>query len=186
MKPLKYFAAALVVAAIFATTLWTFAFRDSGHSAQAQAAADVSVEQLIAQKSGLSLDTVHKFEAAALSAAADKGTAAGVLSTSQATAVRNLVPGPLLDRVFASVASAAGVDGSTLATSLENGQSLAQVAASRNISRDTLKANLNKALASELATDKTAGLITDQQIPLVTAAFGANLDRFIDYTFNER
>ena len=162
--------------------VWTVALRDSGRSVQAQAA-DVSVEQLIAQKSGLSLDTIHKIEAAGLSAAADKGTTAGVLSSSQATAVRNLVPGPVLDRVFSSAATAAGVDGAALATGMENGQSLAQIAASKNVSRDTLKANLSKALATEMAADKAAGLITDQQVPLVTAAFGANLDKIVDYTY---
>ena len=185
MKFLKSLTGALVVAAVLAALVWAVALRDSGRSARAQAA-DVSVEQLIAQKSGLSLDTIHKFEAAGLSAAADKGTTAGVLSSSQATAIRNLVPGPVLDRVFSSAAAAAGVDGSTLATSLENGQSLALVAASKNISRDTLKANLSKALATELATDKTAGLITDQQIPLVTAGFTASLDKIVDYAYKPR
>jgi hypothetical protein len=188
MKWMKFAFAVVAIVAALGGVVWA-ADLGGGKSTKAQAQAQtattaLSVEQLIADKSGLSLDTIHKFEAAGLSAAADKGTSAGVLSSTQASALRSVVPGPILDRVLQATAKAANTSDTNLVSGIEGGQSLAQIAAANGVSRDALKANLTAALASELAIDKTAGLVTDQQIAMINVGFATQLDKLIDRTMH--
>src|ERR1700730_11229411 len=112
-----------------AAVVW-FADLGGGSSAQAQNnsgpaknmlvsnAPAGTLEGLISQKSGLSLDTINKIEAAGLAVAADKGTAKGLLTPSQAAALQPATVSPILNGLFDGAAQAAGVSDSDLFAAL--------------------------------------------------------------------
>ena len=72
----------VAAAALVAGLVWA---SDLNGSSRAQASDPaVDVESLIAQKSGLSIDTIHRIEGAALAVAADKASASGLITPDQA------------------------------------------------------------------------------------------------------
>src|SRR3954452_14315519 len=115
---------AIVVAAL-AAVVW-FADLSGGKSRNVGAAAPppVDVEALFSNKTGLSIDSIHRIEAAALAVAADKGAAKGYLTADQAAKVRSLSLGPILDRVAGEITTATNTPATDILAGLENGQSL--------------------------------------------------------------
>src|SRR5205823_9814344 len=119
--------------------------RGPAASRQTRAALATSgtLETLISQKTGMSEDTIGKFEVAMLSALADKGAGLG-LSSAQMGNLQPATVSPVLNSVFDAMAKSAGTSDTDLFNGISSGQSLAQVAAAHGIDAATLKANLTK------------------------------------------
>jgi hypothetical protein len=181
MRFLKLTVPLAIVVAALAAVVW-FADLGGGKSRNVGAAAPppVDVEALISNKTGLSIDSIHRIEAAALAVAADKGAAKGYLTADQAAKVRSLNVSPILDRIASEITTATNTPATDILAGLENGQSLAIIAAAHGVDRATLKTNLTSALTSELATEKGAGLLTDQQASLITGLFSTKIDQILD------
>ncbi len=181
MRVIKLALAVLVVAGIAGAVFWG-ANRGDSARAQTPPAPTVHVEDLVAQKSGLSVDTVRKLETAALAVAADKGLAKGTLSVSQAAVIRNLAVGPILDELLASTAQASGVPEADLFNGLANGSSLAQLAQARGTPPSVLKTKLAAALQAELTKLQGAGVLQPAQSAMISLGFTSNLDKIITAT----
>src|SRR5438045_4204583 len=102
MKWMRWAIVASVVAAAAIGLVWVSNYK--GH-ADAQSPATTHVEDLIAAKIGISVDSIHKVEAAVLSVAGDKGSSSGLLGSDQASKVRALQVGPIADRLLHGVAT---------------------------------------------------------------------------------
>ena len=154
--------------------------RFNGGSATAQDSQTTDFETLLAQQLGVSLDTLHKVETAALAVAADKASAASIISADQASTLRNFNASPLLNRLFDEIATTAGTSDANLYNSLRNGASLAQIAAANNIGRDDLKSRLTNVAQTELAQAQKAGLLDQQQAGGLSLLLSGKLDKLID------
>jgi hypothetical protein len=183
MKWLRWIVASIAVFGVAAAVVMT---ADLGGSAHAQTVPSGQAESLWAQKSGLTLDTIHRIEGAALGTYADKHVATGKLTPDQANKLRNLVPGPILDRVLQGASQATGAAATDLANGLSQGNSLAQIAAAHGVQRDVLKSRLLSFVQNEAATEQSAGLATAQQTSMLVSQLTANLDKIIDSTHNEK
>jgi hypothetical protein len=183
MKWLKWIAASLAILAVAGLVIMT---ADLGSSAHAQTVPSGQAESLWAQKSGLTLDTIHRIEGAALGTYADKHVATGKLTPDQANKLRNLVPGPILDRVLQGASQATGAPATDLANGLSQGASLAQIAAAHGVPRDVLKARLLTFAQAEATTEQSAGLVSPQQTSMMLSQLTANLDKLIDSTHHEK
>ncbi len=178
MKLITWAAALVVVVALGAGVWWG---ADLGGSAKAQTAPpSVDLEALIAQKEGLSLDTVHKMEAAALAMAADKGLAKGTLTAGQAAAVRNVAVGPIVDELFSSTAQAVGIADLDLFNGLTQGKSLAQLAAAKGMSPDVLKAKLATVVQGEVSKQQSTGILSPAQATMIMTTWTTSADKIIN------
>lgn len=178
MKWLTVSVGAVVIAAVVGGLVWA---ADLNGSSRAQASTPtVDVEGLIAQKTGLSTDSIHKVEAAALSVAADKAAAAGLITPDQANKLRDLTVGPILNSLLEGSAKAANVSDTDLVDGLSNGKSLAQIASDHGVARDQLKTNLTSMVQTQLNAQQ--GLVTQAEASMITTALGSYLDRIIDFT----
>ncbi len=167
-------------AAIVGGLVWA---ADLNGSAKASApSSTVDVEAIIAQKTGLSIQSVRRVESAALSVAADKAAAAGLITADEASNLRQLSVGPILNAVLDGAAQSAHVSDSDLVDGITQGKSLAQVAAAQGVSRDALKVNLLATLQTQLGSLQTAGVLDASQAAMATTTLTAYLDKVIDAT----
>jgi hypothetical protein len=165
--------------ALIAGLVWA---SDLNTASKAQASdPQVDVESLLAQKTGLSVETIQRIEDAGLGVAADKAAASGVATTAEADKLRNLTFGPVLNSLADGAAQGAHVSVSDMIDGLMSGQSLAQIAAGQGVSRDDLKNSLTHVLQSELTAQQSAGVLTAAESGIVATAFSSNLDKIVDY-----
>ncbi len=183
MKWFKWAIGCLAVLGIAAGIVVT---ADLGGSAQAQAVPGGQAEALISQRSGLSLDTIHKMEAGLLSAAADKGSASGMLTPDQANKLRTVTIGPVLDRLLQGVTLATGAPAADLVNGISQGSSLAQIAAAHGVQRDTLKSRLVSQAQAEATTEQNLGLLTPAQASMLITELTTNLDKVVDAAHHEK
>jgi hypothetical protein len=158
----------------------TFALSQSGGEASATGNAG-PLESMVSSRTGLTTDTLHKIESAGLAAIADRASASGVLTTTQADNLRALDVSPILEQAFAGLAQQTNTTEADLFNSLASGQSLAQVAEAHNVDRDALKANLRQLAQGSLQSLENASVLSQSQIDMVQSLLtDANLGHLID------
>ncbi len=176
----KWAICSLVIAGGIAALVLGFTSMRGG-SSTAQASQG-QAEALIAQKAGISIDTLHSLEAAGLNVAADKGSASGMITADQATKLRALDVSPILDNVLTGLAQTLNSNEQAVFDSLSGGQSLAQVATANGVSTDSLKSGLTSLVQSQLSNLEGQGVLTSVQGTMALSLFNANIDKVINAT----
>ncbi len=171
------------VAVVAAVAVGVGIMLSGNHTTRAQAnGSPTAAETLIAQKLGITPETLQAVETAALDVAGDKGTTAGVLQPGQASALKALDLGPILDSTLNSLASTLKTTPQGLIDSLANGSSLAQVASTTGVTTDQLKSGLTSLLQTQLTDLQGKGVITSAQSTMASSFLSANLDKLINAT----
>lgn len=173
----------------------------SGHlavpgSGAARQAACEAYQQRFAQNLGITTTQLRDTRKRTALQIIDEQLAAGKITAEQAQKARDKVNGsqgvcarigdrnPVKAHIgkveLRAVAQRLGITGQELVQELRGGQSLAQVAAAHNVSRDQLKATMHDAFKGELDRAVIADRMTQEQADKALAAFDARLDTLID------
>ena len=84
------------------------------------------------------------------------------------------------DQLLTDAASVLGMDVNDLKAQLQQGKSIADVAQSKGMTLDQLKAGLTDKVKARLATDVSSGKITQQQSDNIMARITAGLDNLLN------
>lgn len=152
-------------------------------------------EELLAQKLGVSVQTLQTARTSARNQMIDEALAAGKITQEQADKMRNMEPGELrkgrLERVkdrvhgaavniFQAAAKTIGVSNDELKTQVQSGQSLAQVANAHNMTTEQLKTGITTEIATQLSTAVSAGKMTQAQADAISQRVSQNLDEIVN------
>ncbi len=153
------------------------------------------VDEIIADKIGVTVDELVAAREAARLQIVDEAEAAGEITAEQAERLRNREPGEHgrhrggqrgfsfcgVGNAIEIAAEAAGVTSDVLVQEMRDGdKSLADVAADHGVSRDELIATLLSATRSELDTRVGNDDITQEQSDRIFEAVSDHIDRLVD------
>ncbi len=169
-----------------------------GSISQAQTPTDSSgartaYEQALADQLGVSVDQLEAARQAALNNVLEQAVANGKITEEQAQNIRDH---PFAARrgllrnaaqrlhnavadVFSAAAKTIGISNDEMKTDLQNGQSLAQIAADHNVSTDALKAGITSEVQSQLDQAVANGTIDQAKADKISAALAQRLDTLI-------
>lgn len=154
-------------------------------------------EEVLAQKLGVSVQTLQTAQTSARNQMIDEALAAGKITAEQAEKMRNAGPGELRkgrvervkDRVhgavvniFQAAAKTIGVSNEELKTEVQSGKSLAQVANAHNMTTDQLKTGITTEIATQLNAAVSAGKMTQQQADAINQRVAQNLDDIVNHS----
>lgn len=173
----------------------------AGSLAQAQTPGDKSSrwerhDQLMAEKLGVTVEQLRAARKAASDQMIDEALARGAITAEQAQRLKERSGGPpfgppflgrMGERVKAGVVSiidaaakVLGVSSDQVRDGLRNGQSLAQQAQNKGISRDALKSGMQAEILAKIQEAQAAGRITAEQANRLRDGLSEQLDRAID------
>jgi hypothetical protein len=84
------------------------------------------------------------------------------------------------DQFLADAASVIGIDTNALKAQLQQGKSIADIAASKGITMDQLKAGLTDKVKARLAADVSSGKITQTQSDNILGRITAGMDNLLN------
>ena len=154
--------------------------RTGGSTANADAG---SFESMLAAKTGVSVDTLHLVENAGLNVVADKAVNDGKITADQGTKLRNVALSPLLEQAFSDLATATGTSEQSLFNGLANHQSLAQIASANGVDSTTLKSRLSQLANNDITMAVQMGVISPDMASQAKAQVNdTNLTKAINLT----
>ena len=156
LKQRKLFVVLGAVALAVLITTFVLA-RTGGSTANADAG---SFESMLAAKAGISVNTLHLVESAGLNVVADKAVNEGKLNSAEGDKLRNVALSPLLEQAFSDLATATNTSEQNLFNGLASKQSLAQVASANGVDATTLKARLSQLANSDIDMAVQMGVIS--------------------------
>jgi hypothetical protein len=158
------------------------------------------LQEILAQKLGVSVDTLTKAETDTKNQYADELAAAGTITQAQADKIKAAGVGNILGgiarfgaregvreaRVEVNIAqitaSVSKIDNATLKSELGQGKSFATIAGEHGVSRDALKSAITSAEKTQLDAAVGKGTLTQVQADQAAQRLAANLDSLIDRT----
>ncbi len=154
--------------------------RSGGSTANADAG---SFETMLAARTGISVDTLHMVESTGLNVVADKAVNDGKLTSAEGDKLRNVALSPLLEQAFSDLANATGTSEQNLFNGLANHQSLAQIASANGVDATTLKTRLSQLANSDIDMAAQMGVISPDMASQAKAQVNdANLTKAISLT----
>ena len=146
----------------------------------------------LAEQLGIGVDELRARGKAARDETIDQAIASGRLSPEQGAALKAREPGEgmqrlragmrnILGNVLESAAKVIGISEQDLRTSLQQGQSLAQIASTKGITRDQLKTSLSSELRTRIQTAQNNGTITSEQATRLLQSLNERIDQMIDH-----
>ena len=168
-------------------------------TAQAEEPGKVSrLQEILAQKLGISVDQLRTAETTARNQLADELLAAGKITQAQADKIKGSELGSGLARLRGAAhggrgmkiavnavevtAKVSNVTVETVKQELVQGKSLAQIAGEHGVGRDALKAAIAAAQKTALQEAVGAGKITQAHADQMTQKLSEHLDQLIDHT----
>jgi polyhydroxyalkanoate synthesis regulator phasin len=154
-------------------------------------------ETALAQQLGISVDQLQAAQKAALDSVVDQQVQAGNLTAEQGARIKAAGPGELRSglarraighmkatagHLLDSAAKAIGISKDEVKTGLQNGQSLAQIAAAHNVSADQLKNGITVDVNARLEDAVKAGKLTQPQADKIMSGLNSHLDKLINRT----
>lgn len=189
------------VGAVVAAGVIAFAAFGGGAIAQADGNGSnqpSAYETALAQQLGISVDQLQAAQTSAFNSAVDGAETAGKINADQAAKLKaagaNGHPrlGMLrraagrvkagIGHVIDSAASTIGISKDEVKSGLQNGQSLAQIAAAHNVTADQLKTGISTSVNAQLEDAVKAGKITQPQADKVMSTLNSHLDKLINRT----
>ncbi len=167
-------------------------------------------EELLAQKLGISVDSLTEAQKAVRDQLVDEAVAAGKLTAEQAEKIKagelgalgrfggpggfgpfgemrgdhkNGGPGiakEVISSVFEAAAKVIGIDESQLRQDLASGKSLVDIAGAKGVSREQLKTGMTTDLKADIAQAQADGVIDQAMADRLTQALEQRLDDVID------
>jgi hypothetical protein len=188
------------VGALVAGGALTFAVLSHGGTASADSptGAVSRIQEILAQKLGISVDALTNAEKATRDQYADELVAAGKITQAQADKIKSSGLKGLLGgiahlgarRAAAGVkvevdvarvtANVSHIDLATVKSELQSGKSFAQIASEHGVGRDALKQAITSTEKTQLQTAVTNGKLTQAQADNIAQRLAANLDSLID------
>jgi polyhydroxyalkanoate synthesis regulator phasin len=179
LKKRKLFVVLGAVALAVVTTTFMLA-RTGGSAANADAG---TFESMLAAKAGISIDTLHMVESAALNVVADRSVNDGKLTADEATQLRGISLSPLLEQAFSDLATATNTSEQDLFTGLLNHESLAQIASASGVDATTLKSRISQIANNDIDTAVQNGIISPDMASSAKAKLNdTNLEKAINWT----
>jgi uncharacterized protein YidB (DUF937 family) len=183
LKKRKLFVVLGAVALAVLATTFVLA-RTGGPTANADAG---SFESMLAAKAGVSVDTLHLVEKAGLNVVADKAASEGKITPAEADKLRNVALSPLLEQAFSDLANATGTSEQNLFNGLANHQSLAQIASANGVDATTLKSRLSQLANSDIDMAVQMGVISPDMASQAKAQVSDdNLTKAINLTLPDQ
>lgn len=154
-------------------------------------------ESLLAQKLGISVQTLQDAETGARNQMIDDALASGKITQAQADKLRSMPPGAFragrldgmknrvhnaLVNVFNAAAKTIGISNDDLKTQVQSGQSLAQVANAHNMTTDQLKTGITTEITAQLKAGVDSGKITQPEADQILSRLTGNLDNIVNHT----
>jgi hypothetical protein len=142
---------------------------------------------------GISVEELRTARKAARDEIVDAALANGKITAEQAARLKAMEPGEMRGRlrqgvgrimlnIFEAAAKVIGIDQSELRSSLENGQSLAQVAEANGIGSGELASGMASELRARVQTALAAGTITQEMADRMLEGLDERIERLIDAT----
>jgi hypothetical protein len=146
----------------------------------------------LAGQLGISVEELKARGHAARDETIDQAVASGRLTPEQGAALKAREPGEglrrmrdgarhILGNILEAAAKVIRVSEEELRTSLQQGQSLAEIASAKGITRDQLETSLSSELRTRIQTAQTNGTITAEQASRLLQALDERIDQIIDH-----
>jgi hypothetical protein len=147
----------------------------------------------LADELGISVDELRAAQKETRDELIDAALANGKLTAEQAARLKAFEPGELRGKlrqgvgrimlnVFEAAAKVIGIDQSELRSSLQNGQSLAQIAEANGIGRGELASGMASELRARIQTALAEGTITQEMATRMIERLDERIEHLIDVT----